>query len=81
MQKYSAANKATQLWLLRLNTDEAVSPELRQEITRLFELASNAERFAAYQFPRCTFYCGRRIRHGDWYPDCQTRLWQRGREL
>lgn len=32
----------------------------------------------AYAFPRCTSYCGRWIRHGDWYPDYQTRLWRRG---
>jgi hypothetical protein len=28
--------------------------------------------------PRCTFYCGRWIRHGDWYPDRKARLWKRG---
>jgi glycosyltransferase involved in cell wall biosynthesis len=78
-QKNSAADKATQPWVLGLDSDEAVSPQLQQEIARLFEPASQAERFAAYQFPRCTFYCGRWIRHGDWYPDRQTRLWQRGR--
>jgi len=33
---------------------------------------------AAYEFPRCTFYCGRWIRHGDWYPDRVRRLWRRG---
>ena len=32
---------------------------------------------AAYRFPRCTFYHGRWIRHGDWYPDRKARLWQR----
>jgi hypothetical protein len=32
----------------------------------------------AYCFPRCSLFQGRWIRHGDWYPDRQTRLWQRG---
>ena len=52
---------------------------LREEMERLFDRPDGAARFAAYSFPRCTFYCGRWIRHGDWYPDRQTRLWQRGR--
>ena len=43
------------------------------------EASGASELCAAYSFPRCTFYLGRWIRHGDWYPDRQTRLWQRGR--
>ena len=78
-QKNSAAAKATQPWVLGLDADEVVSPELQHEIAALLERAGEAERCAAYSFPRCTFYLGRWIRHGDWYPDLQTRLWQRGR--
>ena len=78
-QKNSAAAKATQPWVLGLDADEVVSPELQRDIAGLLERAGEAERCAAYNFPRCTFYLGRWIRHGDWYPDFQTRLWQRGR--
>lgn len=77
-QKNSAAAKATQPWVLGLDADEVVSPELQRDIASLHEHAGEAERCAAYSFPRCTFYLGRWIRHGDWYPDFQTRLWQRG---
>lgn len=77
-QKNSAAQKATQNWLLGLDADEVVSPELRAEIQRLFAMAEKDPHFAAFRFPRCTFYCGRWIRHGDWYPDHQVRLWRRG---
>ena len=77
-QKNSAAAKAAQPWLLGLDADEVVSPELREEILRLFARAGGAEPFAAYSFPRCTRFCGRWIRHGDWYPDRKTRLWKRG---
>jgi glycosyltransferase involved in cell wall biosynthesis len=73
-----AAEKATQPWLLALDADEAVSPALRDEIIQTVALAHP---HAAYGFPRCTFYCGRWIRHGDWYPDRKVRLWQRGRGL
>jgi glycosyltransferase involved in cell wall biosynthesis len=77
-QKNSAAQKAAGAWILGLDADEAVSPGLRTEIRQLFAEPEKLNHFAAYSFPRCTFYCGRWIRHGDWYPDRQTRLWQRG---
>jgi glycosyltransferase involved in cell wall biosynthesis len=75
-QKNSAAAKAAQPWLLGLDADEEVSPGLRDEIRRALA-ASDAP--AAFCFPRLTQFCGRWIRHGDWYPDRQTRLWRRGR--
>ena len=36
-----------------------------------------ARPFAACSFPRLTMFCGRWIRHGDWYPDRTTRLWRK----
>ena len=77
-QKNSAAEKATQEWLLGLDADEVVSPELREEIQRTFTDVTQLGRFAAFSFPRLTMYCGRWIRHGDWYPDRGTRLWRKG---
>lgn len=74
-QKTSAARKATQPWLLNLDADEVVTPELAEEIRAV--VAQTQPDHAAYEFPRCTFYCGRWIRHGDWYPDRVLRLWQR----
>ncbi len=75
-QKNSAADKATQPWLLNLDADEVVPPALGDEIAGAVMAAGASH--AAYEFPRCTFYCGRWIRHGDWYPDRVLRLWQRG---
>jgi glycosyltransferase involved in cell wall biosynthesis len=75
-QKNSAADKATQPWSLNLDADEVVSAELRAEISRVVSLP--AAPHVAYDFPRCTFYCGRWIRHGDWYPDRVLRLWKSG---
>jgi glycosyltransferase involved in cell wall biosynthesis len=77
-QKNSVAAMATQPWLLNLDADEQVSPALQKEITRLLEGAAPPPPCAAYEFPRCTFFCGRWIRHGDWYPDRVRRLWRRG---
>jgi glycosyltransferase involved in cell wall biosynthesis len=74
-QKNSAAGKAAQPWILGLDADEEVSPELRDEIQRAMARPGVC---TAFCFPRCAFYCGRWIRHGDWYPDLQTRLWRKG---
>ncbi|MGA9779977.1 MAG: glycosyltransferase family 2 protein [Verrucomicrobiia bacterium] len=78
-QKNSAAKKATCDWLLGLDADEVVSSGLRAEIKQLFAQPEKLRRHVAYNFPRCTLFCGRWIRHGDWHPDRQTRLWRRGR--
>ena len=77
-QKNSAAQKAGSDWILGLDADEVVSPALRTEMEQLFVEAGEMPSFAAFNFPRRTFFCGRWIRHGDWYPDHQTRLWRRG---
>jgi glycosyltransferase involved in cell wall biosynthesis len=75
-QKNSVAEKASQEWLLNLDADEIVPPALAEEIAGV--VSTPTSRHAAYEFPRCSFYCGRWIRHGDWYPDRVLRLWKRG---
>ena len=77
-QKASAAAKARQEWVLGLDADEVVSPELRQELEGLFAENQGAQAFAACSLPRLTKFCGRWIRHGDWYPDRVRRLFRRG---
>ncbi|MHB1306709.1 MAG: glycosyltransferase family 2 protein [Limisphaerales bacterium] len=76
-QKNSAARKASQPWRLGLDADEVVSPALRTEIEETFARPEPLEQHAAFSFPRLTRYCGRWIRHGDWYPDRSVRLWKR----
>ncbi len=75
-QKNSVAAKANCSWILGLDADEVVSPQLRQEITALFSGGKEPSE-SALRFPRCAFYCGRWIRHGDWYPDYVVRLWRK----
>jgi glycosyltransferase involved in cell wall biosynthesis len=77
-QKNSAVQKAACDWVLGLDADEEVSAALRDEIIRTIIRARPNPAYAAYNFPRCTFYCGRWIRHGDWYPDRKVRLCRRG---
>src|SRR5206468_2850042 len=66
-QKNSATEKAAQPWLFNLDADEVVSEKLRGEIQALF--SNSPEQAVAYSLPRLSYYFGRWIRHGDWYPD------------
>lgn len=66
---------ASQPWLLFLDSDEEVSPGLREEI--LTEFRRGPAPFVGYEFPRMVRYIGRWIRHGEWYPDVKLRLFHR----
>jgi glycosyltransferase involved in cell wall biosynthesis len=73
-QKNYAASMARHDWILSLDADERVTPDLASEIRSLM---SGAPREMAYRIPRVTFYLGRWIRTTDWYPDYQLRLYDR----
>lgn len=77
-QKQSATQKATMRWILNLDADEELSPDLQQELRHLFGQPDRLTRYDAFSMPRLTQFAGRWIRHGDWYPDRQIRLWKRG---
>src|SRR5690606_30654558 len=74
-QKNLVLEHATQPWVLSLDADEAVSPELRSEIHGFFQ--GDHARFAGVRFPRRSWFMGRWILHGDWYPDHVLRLCRR----
>ncbi len=73
-QKSFAVSKAKNDWILSLDADEALSPELQQEIAEIFA-GLNPE--VGYELPRRSFHLGRWIDHGGWYPDAQLRLFNR----
>jgi glycosyltransferase involved in cell wall biosynthesis len=73
-QKNFAASLAANDWIFSLDADERVTPGLAHEIKGL--LATDP-RHAAYKVPRVTFHLGRWIRTTDFYPDYQTRLYDR----
>lgn len=72
-----ASDHATQPWLLAIDADEVVSDKLRDEIMAAFGRHSFHPQPAAYSFPRLSYFAGRWIRHGDWYPDRKVRLWRK----
>lgn len=74
-QKNRALGYATKDWVLSLDADERVTPELRREIE---EILSRQDLIAAYDIPRLSSYCGRFMHHSGWHPDFVTRLFRRG---
>ncbi len=75
-QKNYAASVALHEWLLSLDADERVTPELATEIRAL--LGTNGEPARrGYRMPRVTYAFDRWIRTTDWYPDRQLRLYDR----
>lgn len=76
-QKNFAAAKAAHDWVLSLDADEALTPELRGELEALRSTTPGS--IAGYTMPRLAHYCGRWIRHSGWYPDRKVRLYDRRR--
>jgi len=75
-QKNRALDRATRDWVLSIDADERVTPELRREIEAI---VAGAGAHDAYEMPRLSSYCGRFMRHGGWWPDRVTRLFRRGK--
>jgi glycosyltransferase involved in cell wall biosynthesis len=72
-QKNFATGQATHDWILSLDADEVLTPELAASINEV----KAAPSFNVYRMPRLTSYCGKWIKHCGWYPDRQTRLYNR----
>jgi glycosyltransferase involved in cell wall biosynthesis len=75
-QKNFAISQAGCEWILNLDADERVSPELKQAIAGLKEGAAPVGA-AAFAIKRKSFYLGRWIRHSGWYPDRKIRLFRK----
>ena len=73
-QKNFAAERAAHDWIFSLDADERVTPALAAEIRAL--VAGEPPR-RGYRVPRVTYHLGRWIRTTDFYPDFQTRLYDR----
>jgi glycosyltransferase involved in cell wall biosynthesis len=73
-QKNYAAELASHDWILSVDADERVPPDLGAEIRTLLAGEPDAR---GYRMPRVTYYLGRWLRSTDWYPDYQLRLYDR----
>ena len=61
-------------WILSLDADERVTPELAQEIRTLIQDGSPYE---TYAIPRRNYIGKRWVRYGGWYPSAQLKLFKR----
>ena len=72
--KAFGVDKATSQWILSVDADEVVSPQLASEIQ---ELLVNGADHHGFDMPRKTNFLGRWIHHCGWYPDRVLRLFLR----
>ena len=75
-QKNFAIERAKGDWILSLDADEEVSPDLRDAIRAVLDADGPADGF---RVARRNIFWGRWVRHGRLYPDWQVRLFRRGR--
>jgi glycosyltransferase involved in cell wall biosynthesis len=74
-QKNYALSLAQGDWVLSIDADERVTPELAQAI----RAAINDPKADGYEIPRRSTFCGRAMRHSGWFPDRVLRLFRRGK--
>lgn len=71
--KNYANNIARSEYILSIDADEALSPELQQSI-----LAFKQRPADACELNRLTNYCGKWIRYSGWYPEYKLRIFRKG---
>lgn len=71
--KAFAISKASWEWVLSLDADERVTPELRREIESL----PDRPEFDGYMVPILPLFLGRWIRHCGWFPGYKLRLFRK----
>ncbi len=79
-QKQRAVDAARGRWILSLDADERLSPELAEAIRRIVTApdADGARAPVAWELSRLSRFAGRWIHHGAWYPDHVLRLFRAG---
>lgn len=76
-QKNRALDAARGVWVLSLDADERVTPELAAEIREVIHRPGPVAE--GYEINRRSWYCGSFIDHSGWSPDYVTRLFKRGK--
>ncbi|MGA7161510.1 MAG: glycosyltransferase family 2 protein [Bacteroidota bacterium] len=73
--KEFAVTKSRHEWILWIDADERVTPELATEIQSLLNSMPSK---AAYSIARRAFFLGRWMKHSGWYPGRVARLFRKG---
>ncbi|BAW96814.1 putative glycosyl transferase [[Synechococcus] sp. NIES-970] len=63
-------------WVMRLDADERLTPELVTEINT--KLPKTSQKVSGYQLKRRVYFLGRWIKHGGYYPTWLLRIWRNG---
>lgn len=74
-QKNRALELATKEWVLSIDADERLTPEL---ITEIKAALKHPGEINCFSIPRSSYYCGRFMNHSGWYPDHVERIFKRG---
>jgi len=74
VQKNRALAMATCDWVLSIDADERVTPELKMAMQNAI---NTSRKTVAFSLPRLSSYCGKMIRFGDWRNDRVLRLFKR----
>ena len=69
-----AYSKATSDYILSLDADERVTPELRNEIIELFKKGAT---YNGYNIPHRNYLGNYWIRYGEWYPNAKLKLFKK----
>jgi len=73
-QKNSVIEKCSGEWILLIDADEVVSPELKEKIKEIIEKNENK----VYEINRCSVCFGKELKYGGWSNQYATRLWKKG---
>ena len=81
INKQKAIDMATKEWILQLDADERLTPELREEIKEKINPPAGGQNsdVTGYWIPRKNWYLGRFLMKGGVYPDYTLRLYKRGK--
>ncbi len=73
-QKNICAAKAKNKWILNIDSDEVVGPEVAEEIRKTL---NEGPQHPVYDLPRKNYFGQRWVRFGGWYPDRILRLYDK----
>ncbi|HEX7042791.1 MAG TPA: glycosyltransferase family 2 protein [Patescibacteria group bacterium] len=76
INKQKAIDMATKDWILQLDADERLTPNLKQEISECIQSENSKD---GYWIPRKNWFLGRFLMKGGVYPDYTLRLYKRGK--
>lgn len=76
INKQKAIDQCSGDWILQLDADEVVTPELRDEIKKIIKQDKPK---AGYYLPRRNYFLGRWMKKGGLYPDNVIRFFKKGK--